>query len=63
MGRVLEDFRHIHSIAPVPALTLVPVDSKAAEFYARIGFVHFQPKVLDSTMLLPATDILSAASE
>lgn len=59
MGRVLSEFAKIVEMACVPALTLKPVNDEVAEFYRKIGFVTFQPKVVGGSMLLPASDVFS----
>lgn len=60
MGRVLTVFEEIVAETGMPALTLSPLNDRAAKFYSKLGFVSFGPPVLGRRMMFPAATIIAA---
>jgi GNAT superfamily N-acetyltransferase len=55
MGRVLETFRSQIEAAHLPAMTLVPINERAARFYRLMGFQVLDP--FTQEMVLAAADV------
>ncbi|MDO8297803.1 MAG: GNAT family N-acetyltransferase [Caulobacter sp.] len=58
MGRVLTVFSDMVAETGMPALTLKPLNDRAATFYRRLGFIAFGPNVLGRRMMLPAEKVI-----
>jgi GNAT superfamily N-acetyltransferase len=59
MGAVLRDFYEISVRTGIYAITLTAADRRTAEFYEKLGFVHYgTPVARQPAMLLPSRSVI-----